>query len=436
MLGQLVAVTAGLGPAALMVAVIAVAGLSGRSAKKSFGGFLAEGSERMARATGRTLAAATAIGITAGLALALVRELTGMSGREVVSLWTGAASLVALATLAVATWLPGKANGSSKTSGPTRLWLVAAAAVTALTWFQAVPAVLLQLSSFVVPGTSAVSTDSLMRLFGFALGVALVALVAVFAVRAADGASARTGRLALTGAVAAGTVTTLVSLAQLLIARRLIDLPRPVFKAVAWGINHQSLTLWILAAIAVVPALTMLKANRHPATGGANPARDRLAKALGRRRLHYTLASAATYAAIGWVVTFGVAIEHREPELSPPEQYEVIDGLATIDLDAIDDGHLHRFAYTTEEGVEVRFIVIKKNGVAYGVGLDACEVCGPTGYYEKDGKIICRLCDVIMNVATIGFKGGCNPIPLEYTLDGGQLLVQAADLEAASDIFA
>ena len=33
----------------------------------------------------------------------------------------------------------------------------------------------------------------------------------------------------------------------------------------------------------------------------------------------------------------------------------------------------------------VRYIGILKGGNSYGVGLDACEICGPTGYYEKDG---------------------------------------------------
>jgi uncharacterized membrane protein len=41
-----------------------------------------------------------------------------------------------------------------------------------------------------------------------------------------------------------------------------------------------------------------------------------------------------------------------------------------------------------------------------------------------------------MNVATIGFKGGCNPIPLEFEVEGGNLVIQAADLEAAESIFA
>ena len=88
--------------------------------------------------------------------------------------------------------------------------------------------------------------------------------------------------------------------------------------------------------------------------------------------------------------------------------------MATIKFSQINDGHLHRFEYKAKDGTSMRFIIIKKNGGAYGVGLDACDNCGDAGYYEKDGKIICKKCDVAINLATIGFKGGCNPIPFDY----------------------
>ena len=106
-----------------------------------------------------------------------------------------------------------------------------------------------------------------------------------------------------------------------------------------------------------------------------------------------------------------------------------------IPLKQIDDGHLHRFEYPTKDGTKVRFIVIKKAGSAYGVGLDACDICGASGYYEKDGHVICKLCEVAMNIATIGFKGGCNPIPLEYSVTEGKLTVPKSALEGSVKIF-
>lgn len=99
------------------------------------------------------------------------------------------------------------------------------------------------------------------------------------------------------------------------------------------------------------------------------------------------------------------------------------------------DGHLHRYAYATSGGIEVRFIAILKNGGAYGVGLDACENCGPSGYFEKDGKVICKRCDVAINPATIGFKGGCNPIPVDFEVDGGDLTIATAVLEDSAKVF-
>lgn len=118
-----------------------------------------------------------------------------------------------------------------------------------------------------------------------------------------------------------------------------------------------------------------------------------------------------------------------------PEEYSLVDGVATIPFSQVEDGHLHRFAYTAAYGTEMRFIIILKNGGAYGVGLDACETCGDAGYYEQDGKIICKRCDVAINLATIGFKGGCNPIPFPYQVDDGAIIIHAADLDALSAHF-
>lgn len=53
--------------------------------------------------------------------------------------------------------------------------------------------------------------------------------------------------------------------------------------------------------------------------------------------------------------------------------------MATIKFSQISDGHLHRFEYRAKDGTSMRFIIIKKNGGAYGVGLDAFYRCGSCG---------------------------------------------------------
>ena len=130
------------------------------------------------------------------------------------------------------------------------------------------------------------------------------------------------------------------------------------------------------------------------------------------------------------------AYDTRVVELSAPETYTVSDNAILIPVDLVSDGHLHRFEYQTEKGINVRWIVVKKPGSAsFGVGLDACEVCGNAGYFERNGQVICKRCDVVMNINTIGFKGGCNPIPLSYEVKDGNMVFTLADLAAGEKEF-
>ncbi len=110
-------------------------------------------------------------------------------------------------------------------------------------------------------------------------------------------------------------------------------------------------------------------------------------------------------------------------------------GAVSIDINTVNDGHLHRFAYRSKKGTAVRFIVVLKGGSAYGVGLDCCEICGPTGYIERESQVVCKLCDVVMNKSTIGMPGGCNPIPVKYGVSGGQIRIEQAELEKAAKWF-
>ena len=96
--------------------------------------------------------------------------------------------------------------------------------------------------------------------------------------------------------------------------------------------------------------------------------------------------SIALGAGLTTTYTVGKKIAEAVPELSPIEA-SVIDGPhVKVDLQLVSDGHLHRFAYPSSGGTEVRFIVIQKNPTSFGTGLDACEICGPSGYYERDGQ--------------------------------------------------
>ncbi len=125
------------------------------------------------------------------------------------------------------------------------------------------------------------------------------------------------------------------------------------------------------------------------------------------------------------------AAEEGETSVKLIKTYSEKEDCLYVPIDIVSDGHLHRFGYTTERGFKTRFIVIRKpNSSLYGVGLDACDICGEAGYYERNDQIVCKKCDVVMNVNTIGFKGGCNPIVIDYTVDyeNGYVIVPTAAL--------
>lgn len=129
------------------------------------------------------------------------------------------------------------------------------------------------------------------------------------------------------------------------------------------------------------------------------------------------------------------AYVNRPVVLTPPQPYQEEGNKIVIPLSDVDDGHLHRFSYSFEEH-DIRFLVVRKpQGNAYGVGLDACDICGVAGYFERNHEVICKRCDVVMNKATIGFKGGCNPVPFPYEIKDAKIYIDKADLQAEKDRF-
>jgi len=181
--------------------------------------------------------------------------------------------------------------------------------------------------------------------------------------------------------------------------------------------------------------LTLFPQPKPERPEGTNPAEYRRIVSGAKAKRRWGVGTVICLVAMSCFSTFGWSYATHKEEIVPAVQVSAVNGKVSIDLGQFADGHLHRYVYRASGGEGVRFIVILKGGSAYGVGLDACEICGPTGYYEKDGQVVCKLCDVVMNKATIGSKGGCNPIPVKYTIEGGKLIVNAEDLEANRKVF-
>ena len=167
-----------------------------------------------------------------------------------------------------------------------------------------------------------------------------------------------------------------------------------------------------------------------------NPAQHRKLRARNRSYRRTACAAMAGLLVFVGFLTLVKGYDTRVIELSAPETYTVEGEKILVPMEAVNDFHLHRFEYKTDNDVDVRWIVVRKpNSAAYGVGLDACDVCGNAGYYERNGQVVCRRCDVVMNINTIGFKGGCNPIPLSYEVEDGNLVFALSDILAGEREF-
>ncbi|MDR1160502.1 MAG: Fe-S-containing protein, partial [Syntrophomonadaceae bacterium] len=295
--------------------------------------------------------------------------------------------------------------------------------------FYTLPDIFLYPTEFLMMGESAFSTDFLFKLIGYSAGLLLVFLAGLFLFKAGINLSGKTYMILLTISVGVNAVNQILKVTQSLYAQRIIPTSRFLFNILKQAVNYNDYFLYMIMAVTfLIPAVLWLK-NRNQKEPYANPAEHRKIKASLRSKRRWSVAVIFGYALAVLCLTVVKTYEAREVVLSPIEPMNIIGDEIIIPSANIMDGHLHRFMYTASDGTGVRFIVIKKNETTYGVGLDACDICGPTGYYERKDEIICKLCDVVMNKATIGFKGGCNPVPLAYTMESGNMVIQTAHLE-------
>ena len=202
--------------------------------------------------------------------------------------------------------------------------------------------------------------------------------------------------------------------------------------------NFSMLFIWVMAGISVLLAVLLFRQGTIIKEPYDNPAQHRKLKARNRHWRRVAAGVLICVALCAVIMTVVKTNDTKQVELSAPESYTVDQeaGVILVPMEAVSDGHLHRFEYKTEKNINVRWIVVKKPGSAsFGVGLDACEVCGNAGYFERSGQIICKRCDVVMNINTIGFKGGCNPIPMPYEVKDGNLVFKLSDIIAGEKEF-
>jgi uncharacterized membrane protein len=382
----------------------------------------------------RRLLWSTMIGIASALVFAVLQRTVRFVNRGFVN--TG---ILLIALLAGLLFVPFSWGFLRKNRVPFRgtLLNISAQILTAALLAYTLAPIFLYPTEFALPGEAVFTTDFLFKLIGWTFGVCLSALIALGLFRIGGNLQPdKVGepiplRAVLSLALAINGIRQLTAICQFLMARRIIPLNLSLFRIIAALANHDRVFLYILMALGfVVPALFLFNCTgaKHDGTF-RNPAEARKYRAYIRGLRRICGAQAAGLFLGFCAITLIKAGIEQAVVLSPAEAFTLVGNDISLPVEQVRDGRLHRFAYTASDATEVRFIVILKNENSFGVGLDACDICGATGYYERKDEVICKLCDVVMNKQTIGFKGGCNPVPLAFKIENGVMLINTGDLE-------
>lgn len=272
------------------------------------------------------------------------------------------------------------------------------------------------------------------RLAGFAVGLFIAIVGSYLIYQAAKALRDRRLVTVFIVQVAALLFQQIVFIIQMLMARQIIP-SRLVIKFMAPLIDHQSWFIFIVFLVVLLVPFALFLQKRPDRPEGANPAEYRKIVSHYLHKKRWGTASVFALVIMVCLSSFGSAYANKKETVIPAIPLQAQNGQVKVPLEKVNDGHLHRYSYRGDKGTVVRFIIVRKGGSSYGVGLDACEICGPTGYIERDSQIVCKLCDVVMNKTTIGMPGGCNPIPLKYKIESGVLTVAQEDLDKAQETF-
>jgi high-affinity iron transporter len=190
----------------------------------------------------------------------------------------------------------------------------------------------------------------------------------------------------------------------------------------------------ILGAAALVVLREWFSSKAPVVETAGNSADRRMREHTFRRQRLWSFAAALLCIAV--VLSFAGEYVYGKVAAAPaPSKPLVAEGnLIRIPLTDLTDSSLH--FYTADvNGSVIRFLVIHKTDGDYATALDACQICGPSGYRQEGQSIICRTCGAAIYVPSIGESGGCNPIGVKSHVEGGAVVVDLSAIgEATSKI--
>lgn len=95
------------------------------------------------------------------------------------------------------------------------------------------------------------------------------------------------------------------------------------------------------------------------------------------------------------------------------------------------DGKARHFQLDTEDGLSIKYFIIKSSDGVIRAAFDACDVCwrAGKGYFQEGDYMVCRNCGKrFASIKVNEVRGGCNPAPLDRKVVGDNLVIQVDDI--------
>jgi high-affinity iron transporter len=193
--------------------------------------------------------------------------------------------------------------------------------------------------------------------------------------------------------------------------------------------------VFFFAVILGVAALVVLRewfgARRPVEDPSVNPAERRMREWEFRRQRRWSFAAAILCALVVVSLAAEFAYGRAMAAPTPAKILTAQENQVRIPLSELTDQSLH--FYTADvNGTVIRFLVIHKTNGDYTAALDACQICGRSGYRQEGQNVVCRNCGASIYVPSIGDHGGCNPIPVKSSVVGGEVIVDLSALANAA----
>ncbi|HSB34428.1 MAG TPA: Fe-S-containing protein [Nitrospirota bacterium] len=131
------------------------------------------------------------------------------------------------------------------------------------------------------------------------------------------------------------------------------------------------------------------------------------------------------------------ARREESSRLAAAERVNERSGSVSVPLAALEDGKAHFFAFAMG-GKTITFFAMKAADGSIRTAFDACMACNHAklGYRPEGGLVVCNNCGMGFKPAEIGVvSGGCNPIPVNKSVDGQMIVLKAKDLEEGAKYF-